>query len=228
MTHRDIRVHFHEDLAKLEQEILSMGSMAREAVAKAVQSLVADDDDLALEVVAGDDELDRRGFAFERLWLQVMALQTPVAIDLRVMSVLQHVSHSVLRVGDQAVNIAKIQIETTDMKRKGEIVAQIKEMGELVDPMLRLSLEALERRDDTMEARLDEMDDPVDVINRAMYQQVVDCGDDPDQLAWATRMMIVSRALERVGDRAVAIAEQVVFLVRGALSDPDRDADALG
>ncbi|MEX1279582.1 MAG: phosphate signaling complex protein PhoU [Candidatus Sulfomarinibacteraceae bacterium] len=228
MTHRDIRVHFHEDLAKLEQEILSMGSMAREAVAKAVQSLVADDDDLALEVVAGDDELDRRGFAFERLWLQVMALQTPVAIDLRVMSVLQHVSHSVLRVGDQAVNIAKIQIETTDMKRKDEIVAQIKEMGELVDPMLRLSLEALERRDDTMEARLDEMDDPVDVINRAMYQQVVDCGDDPDQLAWATRMMIVSRALERVGDRAVAIAEQVVFLVRGALSDPDRDADALG
>jgi phosphate transport system protein len=227
-THRDIRVHFHEDLSKLEQEILAMGSMAREAVAKSVRSLVADDDDLAVEVVAGDDELDRRGFAFERLWLQVMALQTPVAIDLRVMSVLQHVSHSVLRVGDQAVNIAKIQIETTDMKRKDEIVAQIREMGELVDPMLRLSLEALERRDDTMHVRLDEMDDPVDLINRAMYQQVVDCGDDPDQLAWATRMMIVSRALERVGDRAVAIAEQVVFLVRGAASDSDRDADALG
>lgn len=226
-THRDVRAHFHSDLAKLEQEILSMGGMAREAVAKAVQCLVADDDDLAREVVVGDDDLDHRGFAFERLWLQTMALQTPVAIDLRIMSVLQHVSHSVMRMGDQAVNIAKIQIETTDMKRKAEIVAQIKEMGELVDPMIRLALESLERRDDAMYARLDEMDDPVDVINRAMYQQVVDCGDDPDQLAWATRMMIVSRALERVGDRAVAIAEQVVFLVRGGYADPDKDPDAI-
>lgn len=229
MPHEDIRRHFHHDLQSLEQQILEMGGMAREQVTRAVRALVSDDADLARDVVESDDDIDQRGLDFERLWLQTMALQTPVAVDLRVMSVLQSVNHSVLRTGDQAVNIAKIVLSTSGMKRQDTIVAELKEMGELVDPMMRLALEALERRDDSMHARLDLMDDPVDVINRNMYQEVVACGDDPDKLAWATRMLIASRALERVGDRAVSIAEQVVFLVRGALDlESDTDAATVG
>lgn len=229
MAHEDIRRHFHHDLQVLEQQILEMGQQARDQVAKAVRALVADDVDLAHDVVQADGDIDQQGLEFERLWLQTMALQTPVAVDLRVMSVLQSVNHSVLRMGDQAVNIAKIVLSTAGMKRQDSIVAELREMGDLVDPMMRLALEALERRDDSMHTRLDEMDDPVDVINRNMYQEVVACGDDPDKLAWATRMLIASRALERVGDRAVSIAEQVVFLVRGGLDqDPDTDVATVG
>ena len=211
----DIRRHFHGDLQDLERRILGMGSIAKEAVLRSVTALVAEDLPLALEVVAEDQELDHQGLEFERLWLQTMALQTPVAVDLRLMSVLQQLNHSVLRVGDQAVNIAKVVRDTTGMKRSDAIVGQLREMGQLVDPMLRLAFEALERRE-LVAHQLDEMDDPVDALNRNMYKEVVACADDPDELAWATRMLVVSRALERVGDRAVFIAQQVEFLVRGS------------
>ena len=222
-----MRRQFHEDLETLERQVLTIGAGAREGVAKAVRSLVADDPVLAGEVVDGDNELDRMGLEFERLWLQTVALQTPVAVDLRLMSVLQQMNHSVLRVGDQAVNIAKIVISTTGEPRSETIVAHLKEMGELVDPMLRMALEALERRE-IISRELDEMDDPVDSLNRNMYKAVVDCADKPDELAWATRMLVASRALERVGDRAVFIAQQVEFLVRGTYDlederDPGRD-----
>ena len=223
-----MRRQFHEDLDNLERQALGMGELARAAVAKAVQALIADDLPLAEEVVAEDQELDHQGLEFERVWLQTMALQTPVAVDLRLMSVLQQMNHSVLRVGDQAVNIAKVVRDTTGMKRSDAIVGQLREMGQLVDPMLRLAFEALERRE-LVAHQLDEMDDPVDALNRNMYKEVVACADDPDELAWATRMLVVSRALERVGDRAVFIAQQVEFLVRGAYDlederDPGRDA----
>lgn len=215
-----MRRQFHEDLETLEQQVLTIGAGAREGVAKAVRSLVADDPVLAREVVDADNDLDRMGLEFERLWLQTVALQTPVAVDLRLMSVLQQMNHSVLRVGDQAVNIAKIVINTTGQARSETIVAHLKEMGELVDPMLRLALEALERRE-VITRQLDEMDDPVDSLNRNMYKAVVACADNPDELAWATRMLVASRALERVGDRAVFIAQQVEFLVRGSYDMED-------
>lgn len=219
----EIRRHFHEDMAELERIVLTMGSEARDAVAQATRGIVAGDVDAAEAALAEKAEVDEFALEFERLWLQTMALQTPVAVDLRTMSVLQSVAHSVVRVAAQAGNIARIVLDTVEMPRDEAIVAQLKEMGALTDPMLRLALEAVERRDPEIHPQLDEMDDPVDAISRNMYREVVRTAEDADQLAWATRALIASRAYERIGDRSVTIAEQVVFLVSGEIGRLDAD-----
>ena len=221
----EIRRHFHHDMAELERQVLEMGAKARDAVRLATRAIVTGDDEAATTALADKSEVDTMALEFERLWLQTMALQTPVAIDLRTMSVLQSVAHSVVRVAAQAGNISRIVLETAEMPRDESIVAQLKEMGALTDPMLRLAFEAIERRDADVYAQLEEMDDPVDVISRNMYREVVRTADDPDQLAWATRALIASRAYERIGDRSVSIAEQVVFLVSGEIGTAVDDDD---
>lgn len=219
----EIRRHFHEDMAELERIVLTMGAEARDAVSHATRAIVSADVDEARSALAEKEDVDAVSLEFERLWLQTMALQTPVAVDLRTMSVLQTVSHSVARIAAQAGNIARIVIDTADMPRDTKIVNQLKEMGALTDPMLRLAFEAIERRDPEIHAQLDEMDDPVDAIAQNMYREVVRTAEDADQLAWATRALIASRAYERIGDRSVSIAEQVVFLVSGEIGRLDAD-----
>jgi phosphate transport system protein len=92
-------------------------------------------------------------------------------------------------------------------------------MGDLVRPMIRTGVEALVRRDLEEARLLPAMDEPVDRLNRNMYKEVVDCGPDPAMLEWATRMMMVSRALERIGDQVVDIAEQTAFLLTGEMME---------
>ena len=221
----DIRRHFHEDLAELERIVLSMGAEARDAVSHASRAIVSGDVGEARSALAEKEDVLAAALEFERLWLQTMALQTPVAVDLRTMSVLQTVTHSVSRIAAQAANIARIVIDTADMPRDSVIVGQLKEMGDLTDPMLRLAFEAIEKRNPEIHARLDEMDEPVDAISRNMYREVVRTADDEGRLAWATRALIASRAYERIGDRSVSIAEQVVFLVSGELGSGVDDDD---
>ncbi len=219
----EIRRHFHDDLAELERQVLEMGSKARDAVTLATRAIVDGEEEAARAALAEKAEVDDLALEFERLWLQTMALQTPVAVDLRTMSVLQSVSHSAVRIAAQAGNISRIVLDTIDMPRDDSIVAQLKEMGALTDPMLRLAFEAIERRDPEVHAQLDEMDDPVDAISRNMYRAVVRSAEEPDQLDWATRALIASRAYERIGDRSVSVAEQVVFLVSGQIGGIDDD-----
>jgi phosphate transport system protein len=107
-------------------------------------------------------------------------------------------------------------------------------MGDLVRPMIRTGVEALVRRDLDEARLLPAMDEPIDRLNRNMYKEVVDCGSDPGMLEWATRMMIVSRAIERIGDQVVDIAEQTAFLLTGEMMEfneegiaaSDRSGDA--
>lgn len=213
----EMRRHFHQDMAQLERLVLAMGEEARDAVGHATRAIITGDVDEAVAALDEKADVDAQALEFERLWLQTMALQTPVAIDLRTMSVLQTVAHSVVRIAAQAGNISRIVQDTVEMPRDAAIVAQLREMGDLADPMLRLAFEAIERRDETIHAQLDEMDDPIDLISRNMYNEVVRCADDEQALAWATRALIAGRAFERIGDRSVSIAEQVVFLVSGQL-----------
>ncbi len=215
----DTRRHFHEDLEHMEAKLLAVGGVACVAVEKAGRALLSDAPSMAEEVVATAHAIDADAIEFERHWLQTMALQTPVAVDLRLMSVFLNCNHSLQRVGHQAANISKIEIATRGMPHHPPIDAQIREMVERVVPMLRLALEALGARDVTAVARLQEMDQPVDDLNRDIYKLVVECSADTGKLEWATRMMVVARALERVGDRAVAIAQQVHFLVSGSYEE---------
>jgi phosphate transport system protein len=209
------RHHFHEELEQLEISLLGLGELSERALSQAVELLQTRDEAQAAAVIAGDDEIDEIYIHIEQRWLELLALQTPVAGDLRLVSAILHINLHLERVGDIAVNIAKILTATRHLPTNSTIVTHLREMGEVVLPMVRTAMEAFARRDQELSLRLPAMDEPVNRLNRGMYREVAACADDPELLDWAVRMMVVSRQLERVGDHAVDIAEQVAFLLTG-------------
>ncbi len=219
----DMRQHFHRELADLEQTLLGVADQAEQMVGMAVDAVCLPDMDLAARVVQLDEQVDRVYLEVHNRWMNVMALQQPMASDLRMMAVLLHLNTTLERMGDQCVNIAKIAQVTYGLPRSERIVAQIREMGDLVRPMIRTGLEALVRRDLDEARLLPAMDEPIDRLNRNMYKEVVDCAPDAGLLEWATRMMIVSRAIERIGDQVVDIAEQTAFLLTGEMMEFNED-----
>ena len=213
------RRHFHGELKTIEQELVLMAGMAERAVGRAVDALVAGDVALAEDVIASDAEIDEKYLLIHQRWLETMALQTPVAIDLRLMSSVLHLLVTLERMGDQATNIAKIVKSIEGHTREPMILENIREMGDLVGPMVRTALEAFVQRDLDLALRIPQMDEPVNRLNRSMANEVANCAPDQDVLEWAVPMLMVSRALERVGDQAVDIAEQVAFLLTGEFQE---------
>jgi phosphate transport system protein len=220
------RRHFHEELDHLVDQLTAMAGLAERAVGKAVEALLASDGELADEVVAEDQEVDDLYLNIHQLWLETMALQTPVAVDLRLMSVVLHLDVTLERMGDQATNIAKVVRSIEGLPQEPMILGHIREMGDLVGPMVRTAMDAFVQRDLGLAMRVPEMDEPVNRLNRSMAREIANCGRDHDLLEWAVPMLMVSRALERVGDQAVDIAEQVAFLLTGEFQEftrPDSD-----
>jgi len=209
------RRRFHEELAALERDIPAREELAQDDVTRAVDALVHRDAKLARQVIADDDEIDRRYLDIERRVLDILALQTPVASDLRLVFVVMHINLHLERIGDQAVNVAKLALATMDLPSDPTILSHLQEMADVVGQMLRTAIEAFVQRDLELCLKLPEMDDPVDQLNRGMYRQVVRLASDPQRLEWGIRMNVVARQLERVGDNAVDIAEQVGFLLTG-------------
>jgi phosphate transport system protein len=209
------RSHFHEKLEAMEMELLTLGELAGNAVQNSVEAAMQQDDALAERVIAEDDEVDRLYIDLDQQMLSLLALQAPVAADLRLISVVIHSSLHLERVGDQAVNVAKMQQVTRDLPANQTILQQIGEMGDIVVEMVRVAMDALRRRDLELSLRLPKMDDPVDRLNRNMHFEVAKLADEPRALEWGMHMNLAARALERVGDNAVDIGEQVAFLVSG-------------
>jgi phosphate transport system protein len=211
----ETRRRFHDELDDLERDLAAEGVLAADAVERAVAALVHQDTELAQAVIEGDDRIDAYYLDIERRIMDILALQTPVASDLRLLFVILHTNLHLERVGDQAVNVAKLTLATKDLPRDPTIVSHLQEMGDIVVRMLRTAIDALTRRDLALALQLPEMDDPVDMLNRGMYRQVVALADDPARLEWGVLMDVVARQVERVGDNAVDIGEQVSFLLTG-------------
>jgi phosphate transport system protein len=218
---RDVRArrHFHEELEALELDVLGMGELSERALGRAMDLLADWDEEQAETLIESDDEIDERYLSIERRWLELLALQTPVATDLRLLTAILHINLHLERVGDMAVNIVKIARETSNLPANQTILTHLREMTDVVRPMIRTSLDAFVRRDLKLATSLPELDDPVDRLNRNMYREVASCAGNPQMLEWAVRMMIVSRQLERAGDHAVDIAEQVAFLLTGTFQE---------
>lgn len=211
----ELRTNFQAALNDLEVLLTDMAVKAEEQILESVAALASRDGVRAREIREKDRVIDDLYLEVERLWHETMAMHTPVAGDLRFMSLILHCSHSIERIGDQAANIAKVAEVTDGLPTREIIIVHIQEMAGVVGTMLRVAMESLTKRDISLALKLPEMDDPVDRLNRNMYKEVAACGPDPELLEWAVRMMLVSRALERVGDRAVDIGEQVAFLLTG-------------
>src|SRR5437667_10379502 len=143
----EARKRFHDELAALESEVLGLGERAERAIAKAVRALVHKDDALAEQVIAEDDALDATYLDIEQRILNLLATQTPVASDLRLVSAILHTNLHLERIGDQAVNISKMCIVTAGLPASETVVSHLQEMGDVVGNMLRTAMEAFARRD---------------------------------------------------------------------------------
>jgi phosphate transport system protein len=211
------RRRFHDEMDALVAQLASLGELALRSVRDGFESLARRDQALADQVIAGDDEIDRLYLDIEHRILDLLALQTPVASDLRLVSAVLHTNLHLERVGDIAVNIAKFGKLTLDWPSNDSVIEQLREMSDIAVNMVRVAMSSFVRRDLELALSLPQLDDPVDRLNRGMYREVARLAmdADPRALEWGIHMNTVSRQLERVADHAVDIGEQVAFLLTG-------------
>jgi phosphate transport system protein len=217
----DPRAAFHQEIVDLEQTLLGVADRAEQMVERAVVSFVEDRPEVAREIIEEDDEIDQTYLDVHQRWMNLMARQQPMGSDLRSMSVILHMNTTLERMGDQCVNIAKMTLASEDLPRVEAIADELREMADLVRSMIRTGIEAVVRRDGDEARLLPAMDEPVDRLNRNMYEEVVRSGPDLQRLEWATKALMVSRAMERIGDQVVDIGEQLTFLLTGEMAEFD-------
>jgi phosphate transport system protein len=208
-----VRVTFQEELSQLEATLLEEGELVRRALRGAIKALGASDPELADEVIAFDDEIDRQYVAIERGIESLLARQTPVAVDLRLVLAMLHVNLHLERMADYCVTIAKLVKLTQGLQDEPSMLEAFEEMGERAEEMLRVALNSFAARNTARAEQLVELDELIDSTNRRASEQVLALGSDPSLREWGLRMLMVSRCLERIGDHAVDIGEQTAYLV---------------
>jgi phosphate transport system protein len=210
------RTHFQEELQGLERAALGGLDLVASALDRALETVVNHDIELAGMVIADDDRIDGRYLEVHQGILSLLALQAPVAGDLRVVAALLHVIKHVERMGDQCVNMAKlVPLDGHEPPTDQRMLDYIQSMGLQARQQVVQCGQAFERRDVLMAQDLVRQDDEIDRLNRAVFHHALELGDDPDQREWAMHMMLVGRCIERVGDNAVDIGEQTAFVVTG-------------
>ncbi|MGH2922493.1 MAG: phosphate signaling complex protein PhoU [Solirubrobacterales bacterium] len=210
------RLHYQEDLGRLEVRALEGLDMVGQSLDRTLEAVEHQDIELSELVVADDDRLDGRYLEVHQEILTLLATQAPVATDLRLISALLHVTKCIERMGDQCVNIAKvIPLTGHDAPPHEEMVQRILRMGRQAGSMVSQAKKAFEGRDVALARDLVRQDDVVDDLNKECFQLAVEVGEDHDTREWAMTMMLVARAIERIGDNAVDIGEQVAFVVTG-------------
>ena len=214
-----MRVEFQHRLLTLEAALQQQGELCLRAVRGAVTALESQDAELCDEVIAFDDEIDNRYRRIERLVEETLALETPVAGDLRLVLAVLHAAIHLERIGDQAVTIAKLTKLTADLETQHDLVEGLREMGERCEEMVRIALDAFAERDLERARSLVDLDELVDRTNRRVTDKVLEMAASPGLQEWGMRMIVVARCLERIGDNAVDIGEQTAFLVTGEFHD---------
>jgi phosphate transport system protein len=210
------RLRFQDELRALEDQALGALDMVVTAMDRTLEALEHQDIELASIVVADDDRLDGRYLEVHQGILSLLALQAPVASDLRTVAALLHVIKHAERMGDQCVNIAKLlPLSGHEPPVDPETLERIEQMGRLVRSEVEQAKQAFSLRDVGLAEDLVRQDERVNCLNRECFRRAVEIGTDADRREWAMTMMLVSRALERIGDNAVDIGEQVAFVVTG-------------
>jgi phosphate transport system protein len=212
----EARLHYQDHLEELERNALGGLDLVIAALDRTMEAVEHQDMELAELVIADDDRIDGRYLEVHQEILTLLATQAPVATDLRLISALLHVMHSIERMGDQCVNISKvIPLTGHDAPVHDEMIDRILLMGKQARSMLSQSKKAFEGRDVELARDLVRQDDLIDNLNKECFQIAVQVGEDQDTREWAMTMMLVARAIERIGDNAVDIGEQVAFVVTG-------------
>jgi phosphate transport system protein len=210
-----VRVSLQEDLDTIQATLLEEGELVLRSLRGALNALREADPELADEVIAFDDEVDRRYLEIEQSIEVLLARQTPVAVDLRLVLSMLHTNLHLERMADYCVTIAKLTKLVAGLEPEPRMMEAFEEMGERAEEMINVALESFVKRDAEEASTLPELDELIDRANRRVVRNVLELGPDPVLSEWGMRMILVSRCLERIGDHAVDIGEQTAYLVTG-------------
>jgi phosphate transport system protein len=215
-----VRVHYQDELDRLEASALGGLDLVDEQLGRTVEAVKRQDVELAQQVIVDDDRIDGRYLEVHQSLIALLAKQSPVATDLRLISALLHVLKNIERMGDQCVNVCKlIPLTGNEPPADEEMLDRILTMGRQTKTLIGQSKRAFEERDVAMARDLVRQDDVVDRLNRECFQLALEIGEDADKREWAMTMLLGARAIERIGDNAVDIGEQVAFVVTGLFKE---------
>ena len=212
-----VRADFDRNLKLLQEELLLLGGLVEKAIVDAIEALKTRDIELSHKVVSQDDIIDQKTNQIEEKAIDLIATQQPIAIDLRTLMSVIHISVELERMGDYAEGIGKIGVMMGNDPPVKPLV-DIPKMATKSSDMLKRSLDALVKRDPALARQVCEDDDEVDNLYDQIYKDLIALMiDDPTTIQRATYLMWVAHDLERIADRATNIAERVIFLVTGQL-----------
>ena len=208
-----MRTSFQDELNLLETTLHEEGALVLRALRGALNALEQRDHELADEVIAFDDDVDQRYISIEEGIQSLLARQTPVASDLRLVLAILHVNLHLERMADYCVTIAKLSKLVPDVEPSPRFIEGFEEMGSRCEEMIRIALDAFANRNLEAAESLVALDELIDRANRRVVERILELGEAERMREYGLRMVLVSRALERIGDHAVDIGEQVAYLL---------------
>ena len=209
--------HFEEELTNLRELVLRMGGLVEQQIARAISSLVERDADLAQEVIARDREVNQLDIRIDEESMKLLALHQPAASDLRFITTALKLTTDLERIGDMAVNICERALELNEEPQLKPYI-DIPRIAEIAQRMVRQSLDAFVARDPVIASSVIEEDDLVDALTQQVFRELLSfMAENPRTIGRATRILFVSKYLERIADHATNIAEMVVFMVGGRM-----------
>jgi phosphate transport system protein len=214
-----VRINFAEELDTAENSLLAEGGLVRNQLERVLEALLERDAELADRVVVEDDRVDDIYLAIETRIFNLLALQAPVARDLRLVNAIIHSNLHIERIGDLCVNIAKFVRNQHPYPPGSPIVTRLGDMGDRAAEMLDLALSAFSERDVDLAEELPLKDNVLDRLNRGLLGDLKQYASDEQSFEWATNLVLVARYLERIGDHTEDIGEQVSFLVTGVFRE---------
>jgi phosphate transport system protein len=207
--------HFEEEMQQLKQKLLTMASHAETALSNSVKALVDRNDDLGRKVIRDDSIIDQFEIDIDEMAIALLALQGPMASDLRLITVAMKISQDLERVGDEATTIARRSIELLQEPQLKPYV-DVPRMSGLAMEMLNQGLEAFVNHDPARARAVIPQDKIVDDINRQLHRELVSYMiERPATITRCLNLMVISKSIERIADHAKNIAEEVVFLYEG-------------
>jgi len=211
-------IHFHREMETIKAQILRLGALVEEQLFLAIKAVEEFDAELAQTVVSRDDRIDQMEVEVEEECLKVMALHQPVAIDLRLLVAVIKINSDLERIGDMAVNIAETVSFLKAHEKDSRHGFDFRIMAERTRLLFRKSLDSLVNLDEDMATDVCASDDEIDKLHRQMYGLVEErIQQDPTRVGVYLRYLLISRNLERVGDHATNIAEDVLYMVKGRI-----------
>ena len=208
---------FDEELRELKESMLFEGELVQKAVKNAVTALLTRDSVLARKVIEDDDSINTKEVEIDEFCLKLLALRQPAARDLRFIATAIKINYDLERMGDMAVNICERVLELNAEPQLKPYI-DLPKMAEIAQTMVKESLEAFVKEDPQLAWKVTQDDEKVDQLNEQIFRELLTyMSEDLKTISRATRLLFISKYLERLSDHAVNIAELVIFLVQGKI-----------